>query len=161
MYTHFAVVTLVITFMVALFADGERKAEAAESAAQEDAQKPDQVDLAVQGKDANKIQIASTSRVVGSFGPDTGGSHSYGGGTYSSSFDDFPSGAHAAMGSFGDMADVVLPANMTPEKWNELIEKRRKREAEEEQARQEDIDDMIALSRQRAGAATAPGESDF
>lgn len=161
MYTHFAAVTLVVTLLIALFAEGENPAASAEETAKAEQNQPDQVDLAVQGKDTNKIRIASNTKVVGSFGPDTGGSHSYSGSSSSSSgLGDFTYSARQAAGSIGSISGVALPANMTPEKWNELIEKRRKGE-ELDQDRAQDIEEMLALSRQRAGAATAPGEGDM
>jgi len=161
MYTHFAAVTLVVTLLIALFAEGENPAASAEETAKAEQNQPDQVDLAVQGKDTNKIRIASDTKVVGSFGPDTGGSHSYSGSSsFSSGLGDFAYSARQAAGSIGSISGVALPANMTPEKWNELIEKRRKGE-ELDQERAQDIEEMLALSRQRAGAATAPGEGDM
>lgn len=157
MYTHFAVVTVVATAVIAMFAKSEDHSDAAETMAEAEAGQPDQVDLAAQGKQVNQIQVRerNSEQLAGSFGPDNMGG-GFSGDSYVSGMRDYSYNPTSTARSLHDLPDVgSLTPNMTPEKWNEILERRRKEllEQQQEAVRQEDIDSMIALSRQRSGSA--------
>ena len=154
---HFAVVTIAVTAAIALLADGTNRADGTRPTQTAAAGGPDAIDLAVQGKNANTIKLGSATGMVGSLQfydveaqPES---------AFDSSISDFADQAGEAIGSLGPIASVPevrgLVANMTPEKWNEILEKRRKGEMNEEVTR-EDVDTLLEASRERSGSSTPP-----
>lgn len=154
MYQHFAVVTLVITAAVAMFADGEQREAVAATAVD----KPDAIDLAAQGRQANTIKV-SRQATQGSFGDElpTGG--------YGFADDGANSGTSSIVGgSDGIGAIATIPANLTPPAgmsrtaW-EALQRRRAKTQASEQATPQQISDLVAQSAARSGAPdTAEGE---
>ncbi|MEJ2409735.1 MAG: hypothetical protein P8Y58_03270 [Novosphingobium sp.] len=158
---HFAVVTIAVTAAIALLADGSNRASDAKAAEQTATGQPDAVDLAIQGKDINKIKRRSATGMTGSLQfDDSAEVHIEN--TLDTGFDDFAIDTGDSLGSMRSFATLPevrgLMANMTPEKWNEILEKRRKGEMDEE-VRREDIDRLVAESRERSGS-TAPADEE-
>ena len=116
MSVHFAVVTLVLTAALAMFAQEHNPAEALDASHVDD-QPVDEIAAAAQGKSTNKITVASPRTVQGSFGPDRPPSH---GGGYVAANDD---GGYALASAQAAGAPPVpgaigpLPEGMTLEEW--------------------------------------------
>jgi len=150
-YLHFAVITLVLTATLAMFAQGETAEVAEQGGVQDDNPEEDAITKAAQGKQANEIQVRDPATLAGSFGEGGGGivSHAYAG---ASAMGDM-------VGGVGRMAQIPnnvigrLPAGMTAEDW--LAQQVRRNEAQaSEQATEAQVDDLIAQSQARAGKAS-------
>lgn len=147
MYQHFAVVTLVITAAIAMFADGSQPEAVAATAVD----KPDAIDLAAQGKDANAIKVTEGA-AKGSFGSDiaTGGygfAEEVGGG-----YDQLADSAGDAIGYVASIPATLGPApGMSRAAWEE--QRRRAQPRAEDQATPQQISDLVEQSRARSGLA--------
>lgn len=151
-YVHFAVITLVLTAGLAMFAEGENAKVREQAKAQEDKPEEDAITKAAQGKQANEIEVRDASTLAGSFG-DSGGSG-------------IQSHSYAAASAMGDMVGSIgrigqipshvigqLPAGMSAEEWLALNARRAKAN-EDEQPTESQINDLVAQSQARAGKAS-------
>lgn len=150
-YLHFAVITLVLTGGLAMFAEGENAQVEAEALAAQQQPEEDAITQAARGKEINEIQVRDPITLAGSFGDAAGSIRSH---------------AYASASKVGDMvgnipnlaqlpANVIgqLPPGMTAEEWLAL-NARRAQAAAAEQATEDQIEDIIAQSQLRSGKAS-------
>lgn len=151
-FRHFAVITIVVTVLVALFATGgDSGTEAVESSAGQDVStQPDAIQLAADGKDANGIKMRDTSTVNTGWGSDDVSS------TITSGYeaaqtgvDEFGAIAGSALAQLpGDIASGP-PPGMSREEWERL---QAKRKGLGERASQDQVERMIRQSSLRSGS---------
>lgn len=154
MYRHFAIVTIVVTALIALFADGEKREAVAATAMP----KPDAIELAAQGKATNRIKVGSRNATSGEFGGDSDGGTSNGGWSGSSALsDDLSDLAGSARGVAGLGSSLTQlpgpPEGMSAEDWASR-QVRRQKNLQDTQASKADITDLIAQSRMRSGSGS-------
>jgi len=151
-FRHFAVITLVVTVLVALFAGGaDPAAQAVESAAtQDDAEPVDAIQLAADGKNTNGIKVREKTRLSTGWGSDDVST------TITSGYD----AAAAGIDEFGATASSAIaqipgniasgpPPGVSQEEWERLQSKRK---GLGERASQDQIDQMIRQSSLRSGS---------
>jgi hypothetical protein len=156
MYRHFAVLTLAITLVVGVFADGEnRKAAASEVRAAQDAPSQSASTELVRKDGAAHGRFSDEAGFDGPFGApmDTAGAEAHDGIVLAELADASGGGVPAGFNRYG-IADDVWAA-LTDEQKRTLIARR---EAEEAAAQAPDrmaqIDDLLAASRARSGEPT-------
>lgn len=159
MYRHFAVVTIVVTALIALFADGEKREAVAATAMP----KPDAIELAAQGKDTNQIKVGSRNAASGEFGGDSDGGSSDGGSSgggwsggsaISDDLSDLASNARGVAGLGSSLTQLPgPPEGMSAEDWASR-QVRRQKNLQDTQASKADITDLIAQSRMRSGSGS-------
>ncbi|MBH0113034.1 hypothetical protein I5E68_08740 [Novosphingobium sp. YJ-S2-02] len=152
MSVHFAVITLALTAVLAMFAQEHNPGSGHDEPVGEE-QPVDEIAAAAQGQSSNQIAIASPRAVKGSFGPDR--AISRGGGSIAA-YDDggYAQASSSATGGVPVPGAIgPLPEGMTLEEWLAL-------HASPEQgmaqvgATQAQIDALIAQSQLRSGAAS-------
>lgn len=161
MYRHFAVITLVITAALAMFAQGEQDDA---KASPTPAPPPyDAVDLAVRDPRVNRIAISPQVARQGEFGDDddraADEAPSFTGSGTATEADIQSMAARATAIPAPPVAAVSVtagteapPPGMSKEEW-EALQARKRRQALPEKADPQTVADMLAASRDRAGAS--------